>query len=130
LHLYSAALLRYKKLWLFLLLYICVCIYADGDFVTCGSESGSPAIWDFATATATPAPHFALGGAPVYCIAWNNCFHSVAVCSFSPYAPIRVLCFDPQQPQVALTPPQQQGAAAAAAHKQRRAHVRFKSVAL
>uniref|UniRef100_A0A383VQN2 Uncharacterized protein n=1 Tax=Tetradesmus obliquus TaxID=3088 RepID=A0A383VQN2_TETOB len=93
----------------------------DGEYVTCGSESGPPAIWDFATATATPAPHFALGGAPVYCVAWNNCFHAVAVCSFSPYAPIRVLCFDPQQPQVALSPPQQHGAAAAAERKQRQA---------
>lgn len=100
-----------------------LCSPADGEYVTCGSESGPPAIWDFATATATPAPHFALGGAPVYCVAWNNCFHAVAVCSFSPYAPIRVLCFDPQQPQVALNPPQQQGAAAAAERKQRQAQV-------
>jgi hypothetical protein len=60
----------------------------------------------------------------VYSICWNNCFQAVAVCSFSAYAPIRVLCFDAGQPQVVLNPPQQQGAAAAAARKQRKSQVR------
>ncbi|KAF6254142.1 hypothetical protein COO60DRAFT_1543213 [Scenedesmus sp. NREL 46B-D3] len=96
----------------------------DGEYVACGSEAGPPAIWDFATATATPAPHLALGGAPVYSICWNSCFNAVTVCSFSAYAPIRVLCYDAQQPAAVLSPPPQQRAAAAAARQQRKAQVR------
>lgn len=92
--------------------------FADGEYVVCGSESGASTIWDFATATATPAPHLALGGAPLYCMSWNNCFNAVAVCSFSAYAPIRVLCWNPDEQHVVLNPPQQGAASTAKKQKQ------------
>ena len=79
-------------------------IYADGEHVLCGSEDGLTSIWHVETATETLLPHMALGGAPVYCMAWSSCFHAVAVCSFSPYAPIRVLCYSPDEPVVQLNP--------------------------
>jgi hypothetical protein len=69
-------------------------------------------LWDFATATATPLPHMALGGEPIYCMAWSSCFQAVVVCSFRPYAPIRVLGFSTEQPHVVLNPPEAAGAAA------------------
>lgn len=56
--------------------------------------------------------HLALGGAPVYCMAWSNCFHAVAVCSFSPYAPIRVLCYSSDEHAVQLNPQNKEAAAA------------------
>lgn len=93
----------------------------------CGSKCGPSMIWDFATATPTLAPHMALGGAHVCSMCWNSCFHAVVICSFSPYAPIRVLCYDPDQPQIVLTP-LQQGSAAAAATKQKWPQVRIRDM--
>eukprot|EP00878_Enallax_costatus_P011110 GHUV01011603.1.p1 GENE.GHUV01011603.1~~GHUV01011603.1.p1 ORF type:complete len:1328 (+),score=466.80 GHUV01011603.1:589-3984(+) len=84
----------------------------DGEHVMCGSEEGLTSIWHFETATETPLPHMALGGAPVYCMAWSSCFHAVAVCSFSPYAPIRILCYSPDELMVQLNPHKAVSAAA------------------
>jgi len=78
---------------------------ADGHYVVCGSEDGSITIWDFATATPTAMPHMAMGGAPIHSMAWSSCFQAVAVCSFSHYAPVRVLGFAADQQQVVLNPP-------------------------
>jgi WD40 repeat protein len=92
--------------------------FVDGQYVLCGSDDGSTTIWDFATATPTPAPHMALGHAPIHCMAWSSSFQAVAVCSFSHYAPIRVLGYAADQPQVVLNPP------SAAALQQARRKVR------
>lgn len=62
-------------------------------------------IWDFATATPTHMQHMELGHAPIHGMAWSSCFQAVAVCSFSHYAPIRVLGFAPDQQPVRLNPP-------------------------
>lgn len=86
---------------------MCCCIarHADGQYILCGSEDGSATIWDFATATPTPMPHMTLGHAPTHSMAWSSCFQAVAVCSFSHYAPVRVLAFAPDQPAVVLNQP-------------------------
>lgn len=82
-----------------------LCCAADGQFVLCGSEDGTATIWDFATATPTPVGHMALGHAPIHSMAWSSAFHAVVVCSFGHFAPIRVLGYAAEQPQVALNPP-------------------------
>lgn len=83
----------------------CLLHAADGQYVVCGSEDGSATMWDFATATPTPMPHMALGGASLHCMAWSTCFQAIAACSFSHYAPIRVLGWAAEQQQVVLNPP-------------------------
>eukprot|EP00879_Flechtneria_rotunda_P019199 GHRR01020160.1.p1 GENE.GHRR01020160.1~~GHRR01020160.1.p1 ORF type:complete len:209 (+),score=69.72 GHRR01020160.1:265-891(+) len=98
---------------------------ADGEYVLCGSEDGTTTIWDFETGTPTSVPHLSLGGAPVYCMAWNKCFQTVTVCSFSPYAPIRVVCINPDAPLVVLNPPNE--AAALAARIKRPVHAQVGS---
>jgi hypothetical protein len=53
----------------------------------------------------------ALGHAPIHAMAWSSAFQAVVVCSFSHFAPIRVLGYTAEQPQVALNPPSPEAAA-------------------
>ncbi len=75
----------------------------DGHFVACGSAEGTILCWEFGSGAVAALPPLEIGGAPVHCIDWSRSFHAAVACSLSPYAPLRVACFDPRLPPVAFS---------------------------
>lgn len=66
-------------------------MHAVADSSAAGSEDGRVYLWGVERQEPHHMSHMTFRGPPVFCVAWSPALHCLAICTFTPMAPIQVV---------------------------------------
>eukprot|EP00191_Tetraselmis_sp_GSL018_P008681 CAMPEP_0177599952 /NCGR_PEP_ID=MMETSP0419_2-20121207/13317_1 /TAXON_ID=582737 /ORGANISM="Tetraselmis sp., Strain GSL018" /LENGTH=1591 /DNA_ID=CAMNT_0019092819 /DNA_START=347 /DNA_END=5122 /DNA_ORIENTATION=+ len=76
----------------------------DGRYIISGSEDGRVYMWSIENKEPDHLKHISSRDPPVCCVSWSSQYHCLAICSFRPFASVKVYTYQDYYPSVELSP--------------------------